>query len=68
MKEPDYVMWMMAMGRPLGDNETCKETIHYWKDGGIEVCHRFRYKCLFAGIFGMDTPLMITRTFGMGCH
>ncbi len=32
MKEPNYVMWMMAMGGPLGDNETCKETICYWKE------------------------------------
>ncbi len=47
MKEPNYVMQMMATGGPLGDNETCKETVHYWKDGGIEVCHCFQYKCPF---------------------
>jgi hypothetical protein len=42
MKEPDYVMQMMATGGPLEDNKTCKKTVRYWKDGGIEVRHRFQ--------------------------
>jgi len=47
MKEPDYVMRMMATGGPLTAFESCKETVRRWIDGGVEVVRRFRYACPF---------------------
>jgi len=47
MKEPDYVMRMMAMGGPLAAHDTCKEALRKWTEGGIEVVCRFRYACPF---------------------
>jgi len=47
MKEPDYVMRMMAMGGALAVYETCKEALRKWMEGGIEVVCRFRYACPF---------------------
>jgi hypothetical protein len=47
MKEPDYVMRMMATGGPLAGYETCKEALRKWTEGGIEVVRRFRYACPF---------------------
>ncbi len=47
MKEPDYVMRMMATGGPLAVYESCREALRKWTDGGIEVVRRFRYACPF---------------------
>ena len=47
MKEPDYVMRMMATGGPLSALESCKETVRKWVEAGVEVVHRFRYACPF---------------------
>jgi hypothetical protein len=47
MKEPNYVMRMMATGGPLAAYETCKETVQKWMGGGLEVVCRFRYPCPF---------------------
>ena len=47
MKEPDYVMQMMAMGGQLGVNESCQETKHLWNEGGVTVSRRFHYTCPF---------------------
>ena len=47
MKEPDYVMRMMASGGLLAAYETCKEAVRKWTEGGIKVVHRFRYACPF---------------------
>jgi hypothetical protein len=47
MKEPDYVMRMMATGRPLRYNKTCMETVHHWTEGGAEVSRWFQYTCSF---------------------
>ena len=48
MKEPDYVMRMMATGGPMSVIETCKETVRKcWMDNGVEVVRRFKYACPF---------------------
>jgi hypothetical protein len=43
LKEPSYVMKMMATGGPLIANETCKD--QWWKftDGGVEVTRTFQF-------------------------
>ena len=35
MKEPDYVMRMMATGGQMSVIETCKETVRKWMDNGV---------------------------------
>ncbi|MFM8622190.1 MAG: hypothetical protein ACKOB3_02265, partial [Holophagaceae bacterium] len=47
MKEPDYVMKMMACGGILRAFENCKETVRHWTADGIECVRRFRYTCPF---------------------
>jgi hypothetical protein len=59
MKEPDYVMRMMVTGGPLRDNETCE---------GLKCVIGSDTNARLTGIFSTGTPLMITTTFGMGCH
>ncbi len=41
LKEPNYVMKMMAMGGPLLANESCGEQKRRWMEGGVEVAQRF---------------------------
>ena len=43
MKEPDYVMRMMATGGALLADDTCKEVTRTWKEGGIEKSKKFSY-------------------------
>ncbi len=45
LKEPSYVMKMMAMGGPLLANESCGEQKRGWMEGGVEVARRFRFPC-----------------------
>ena len=47
MKEPDYVMKMMACGGLLEVLEHCKETSRKWVENGVECFKRFRYACPF---------------------
>ena len=47
MKEPDYVMWMMATGGLLDANESCRMASHHWNNGGVEVSWTFQYTCPF---------------------
>jgi hypothetical protein len=47
IKEPEYVMKMMAMGGPLGHNNSCRETVRKWDEGGIKVSCTFCYTCPF---------------------
>ena len=47
MKEPDYVMRMMATGGPMSVIKTCKETVRKWMEDGVEVVRRFKYTCPF---------------------
>ena len=47
MKEPNYVMMMMAtVGRLLAD-DTCKETVRRWKVNGEEVVKKFKCNLIF---------------------
>jgi hypothetical protein len=41
LKEPSYVMKMMATGGPLLANESCGEQKRRWMEGGVEVAQRF---------------------------
>jgi hypothetical protein len=43
MKEPDYVMKMMATGGALLADDTCKEAARTWKEGGVEKSKKFNY-------------------------
>jgi hypothetical protein len=47
MKEPDYVMRMMATGGQLAALNSCKMTRRRWRDGGVDVSHTFQYTCPF---------------------
>jgi hypothetical protein len=47
MKEPDYVMRMMATGGLLDTNESCRMASRRWNNGGVEVQRTFQYKCPF---------------------
>ena len=47
MKEPDYVMRMMATGGPLGVQESCRMARRWWNEGGVEVARTFQYTCPF---------------------
>ena len=43
MKEPDYVMRMMATGGALLANKNCKEATRSWMQDGIEKLAKFKY-------------------------
>ena len=45
MKEPDYVMRMMATGGPLDANDSCRTASCRWNETGVEVHRTFKYKC-----------------------
>ncbi len=47
MKEPDYVMHMMAMGGPLGLDDKCKMAKQKWSEVNGEVETEFKYTCSF---------------------
>ena len=47
MKEPNYIMRMVATGGRLLTDETCKETVRIWKENGEDVVKKFKYKLLF---------------------
>jgi hypothetical protein len=66
MKEPDYVMRMMASGGLFAAYETSREAVRKWMEDGIEVVRRFKYACPF-GTPVIVTPSMITTTFAMVC-
>jgi hypothetical protein len=43
MKEPNYMMQMMATGRQLGPDDSCKVTSCTWKRGKEEILNTFQY-------------------------
>ena len=43
MKEPDYVMRMMATGGPNSVDDSCKTTTRTWKRGNEEISTTFQY-------------------------
>ena len=42
MKEPTYVMRIMATGGCLLVDDTCKETLRRWKENGEDVVKKFK--------------------------
>ena len=47
MKDPNYVMRMMATGGRLLADETYKETVRIWKEHGEDIVKKFKYKLTF---------------------
>ena len=47
MKDPNYVMRMMATGGRLLADDTCTETVIRWKENGEDVVNNFKYKLPF---------------------
>ena len=45
LKEPSYIMKMMAMGGPLLANDSCGEQKRRWTEGGVERAGTFRFPC-----------------------
>jgi hypothetical protein len=43
MKEPDYVMKIMATGGSLMANDSCRTTSRSWIEGGVPKCKDFTY-------------------------
>jgi len=47
LKEPSYIMKMMATGRPLLANDCCGEQKQRWTEGGGKRVGTFRFPCLY---------------------
>lgn len=47
MKEPDYVMRMMATGGLLAALDSCKMAKRRWREGGVDCSRTFQYTCPF---------------------
>ena len=47
MKEPNYLMRIMATGVRLLADDTCKETFIRWNENGSYVVKKFKYKLTF---------------------
>ena len=47
MKEPDYVMTIMATGGRLMSDDSCKSTIRRWVEDGLERVKEFAYALPF---------------------
>ena len=45
LKEPSYIMKMMATGGPLLANDSCGEQKRRWTEGGVERVGTFRFPC-----------------------
>jgi hypothetical protein len=65
LKEPSYIMKMMATGGPLLANDSCGEQKWRWTEGGVEGSRelghfdsRARTTCITSSV----TPLMTTTT------
>ena len=51
MKEPNYVVRMMATGGRILVDESCKETVRRLKENAEEVLKNFNYKLPFDWCF-----------------
>ena len=51
MKEPNYVMSMMATGGRILAYDTCKETARIWKENGEDLVNNFNYNLPFGWHF-----------------
>ena len=47
MKDPNYVMRMMATGGRLLADDTCKETVRILIENGEDAVKKFNYKLTF---------------------
>ena len=47
MKEPNYVVRMMANGGCLLIDDTCKDNVRIWRENGEDVVKNFKYKLPF---------------------
>jgi len=47
LREPSYVMKMMATGGPLLPNATCAEQKRVWLEDGVQCVRRFQFPCPF---------------------
>ena len=45
LKEPSYIIKMMATGGPLLANDSCGEQKRRWTEGGVERVGKFRFPC-----------------------
>jgi hypothetical protein len=45
LKEPSYIMKMMATGGPLLANDSCKKQKRKWIEGGVETSGTFQFPC-----------------------
>ncbi len=62
LKEPSYVMKMMATGGPLLANESCGEQKQRWTEGGLRRFGRFNSCARTTGITSSDMQLTTTTT------
>jgi hypothetical protein len=67
MKEPDYVMRMMATGGPLGVQESCRMARRRWNEGGERLCVHSNIRAHLTGISGIGMRWTITTTYAMHC-
>ena len=47
MKEPDYVMRMIATVGQLAALDSCKMARRRWRDRRVDASHKFQYTCPF---------------------
>ena len=47
VKDPNYVMSIMATGGRVLVDDTCKETVRRWNENGEYVVKKFKYKLQF---------------------
>jgi hypothetical protein len=68
MKEPDYVMSMMAMGGLLNEDKNCRLTRQTWAEKGEKKTKVSCTSFLFTGISGIVMLLMTTITTATKSH
>ena len=62
LKEPTYIMKMMATGGPLLANDSCGEQKRRWTEGGVKRVGFFYSRPRITGITSSVMPLMTTTT------
>ena len=68
MKEPDYVMSMMATSDLPNEDENCRLTTRTWTEKGEKKTKVSGISFLFTGTSGIAMPLTTTTIFGTDCH
>ncbi len=67
MKEPDYDMRMMATGRLLDANQSCRMASVVGTMEGLRFHGRFNIHAHLTGIFGIGMQWIITTACGTDC-